>query len=98
MDSISDGNKCIKNIDPASFDGKGLTAVSVIPTEFEFGCTLGDNERIEDILEMESRTINSENTSLLDEKAIAVIKFQLVNIVEEGYSLLFRVKEQGGLI
>ena len=77
------GNKCIKNIDPASFDGKGLTAVSVIPTEFEFGCTLGDNERIEDILEMESRTINSENTSLLDENAIAVTKFQVVNIVEE---------------
>ena len=36
---------------------------------------------------MKSRTINSENTSLLDEKAIAVTKFQLVNIVEEGYSL-----------
>ncbi|XP_028182419.1 uncharacterized protein LOC114369388 isoform X3 [Glycine soja] len=90
------GNKCIKNIDPASFDGKGLTAVSVIPTEFEFGCTLGDNERIEDILEMESRTINSENTSLLDEKAIAVTKFQLVNIVEEGGYSLDEVVEDNG--
>ena len=44
------GNKCIKTIDPASFDGKGLATVTVIPTESEFGWTLGDNERIEDIL------------------------------------------------
>jgi len=36
---------------------------------------------------LESRTINSENTSLLDKKAIVVTKFQQVNIVEEGYSL-----------
>ncbi|RDX97875.1 FHA domain-containing protein PS1, partial [Mucuna pruriens] len=76
------GNKCIKNIDPASSDEKGLAAVTVILTESEFGCTLRDNERIEDIL-AESRIINSENTFLLDEEAIPVTKFQLIEIVEE---------------
>ncbi|TKY51537.1 FHA domain-containing protein PS1 [Spatholobus suberectus] len=77
------GNKCIKNIDPASFNEKGLAAVTVIPTESEFGCTIRDNERIEDILATESRIINSENSSLLDEEAIPITKFQLIEIVEE---------------
>ncbi|KAK7379811.1 hypothetical protein VNO78_34334 [Psophocarpus tetragonolobus] len=76
-------NKCFKNLKPVSFDEEGLAPVALIPTESEFGCMLGDNERIEDILEIESRTINYENTSLQDEEAIPVNRFQLVNTVEE---------------
>ncbi|KAK7357097.1 hypothetical protein VNO80_16380 [Phaseolus coccineus] len=77
------GNNCIKSIYPASFNEKSLAVVTLIPTESEFGCTLGDNEMIEDILETESRTINPENTSLLDEEVIPVSKFQPINIVED---------------
>jgi len=77
------GNRCIKIIYPASFNEKSLGVVTLLPTESEFGCTLGDNEMIEDILETESRTINPENTSLLDEEVIPVSKFQPINIVED---------------
>ncbi|KAL9317763.1 hypothetical protein ACSQ67_014280 [Phaseolus vulgaris] len=79
------GNNCIKSIYPASFNEKSLAVVTLIPTESEFGCTLGDNEMIEDILETESRTINHENTSLLDEEVIPVSEFQPINIVEDVF-------------
>ncbi|XP_061346303.1 FHA domain-containing protein PS1-like [Gastrolobium bilobum] len=77
------GNKCIKNMDPASFDENGAGAATDIPKESEFGCTLRDNDRIEDILTSEGRMVNSENTSLLDEEAVPETKFQQVKIVSE---------------
>ncbi|QCE07987.1 nuclear inhibitor of protein phosphatase 1 [Vigna unguiculata] len=77
------GNKRVKSVEPASFIEKSLAVVTLILTEPEFGCTLGDKEMTEDILETESRTINPENTSLLYEEDIPVSKFQPINIVED---------------
>ncbi|XP_027367744.1 FHA domain-containing protein PS1-like isoform X2 [Abrus precatorius] len=77
-------DKSIENIDSASFDEKGIAAVTVMPTESEFGSTIRDEEKTEDVLTRESRIINSENTSLLDEEAIPVNKFQQIKIVEEA--------------
>lgn len=77
------GNKCIKYIDPASFDEKGVTAVTVLPEEYEIGCTDEDNDRIEDILTTGARIFNYESTSLLTEEANPVTGFQKIKIVEE---------------
>ncbi|CAJ1976814.1 unnamed protein product [Sphenostylis stenocarpa] len=77
------GNKCIKNIGTAPSNEKSLPVVTLIPTESEFGYALRDNEKIEDIIEMESQIINRENTSLLDEEVIPGSKFQLINVVED---------------
>ncbi|KAJ1424895.1 SMAD/FHA domain superfamily [Sesbania bispinosa] len=84
LDEIEDiGNKCNDKImDPASFGEKGVE--TVIPKEYELGCTLRDNDRIEDILATGARIFNSENTALLAEEANPVAA---VTVIPKDYEL-----------
>ncbi|XP_017412792.1 FHA domain-containing protein PS1 isoform X2 [Vigna angularis] len=52
--------------DPASFNEKSLAVVTLIPTEFEFVCTLGDNEMIEDIPVSKFQPINIVEDAVMD--------------------------------
>ncbi|KAK7270368.1 hypothetical protein RIF29_23452 [Crotalaria pallida] len=81
----------IKNVEEVSTDSppcgekqdKGVAAVIVAPEESEFGCTIGDNDRIEDNITNGASIFNSENTSLLVKEVIPVTNFQQIHIVEE---------------
>ncbi|KAK7279705.1 hypothetical protein RJT34_24762 [Clitoria ternatea] len=76
-------DKRIISIDPVSSGENDVGAVTAITTESEFECTVGDNERIDDMLTTKSRMINSENACMVNEEAIPVTEFQRINIVEE---------------